>query len=383
MLSKNKSTLFFISMLICACIVGCRSIGSELLPTYREGYNIALLRSEEEQLLLNIVRMQFGDRPYFLGVDSVTTSNTLSMGLSGSYNHTRGGTTTTTSSSIQTLSNFIRFWGLVPTTVFSDQPTLSYKPLQGAIFTTQVLKTITLARLYLLLQADWSFSRVFRVAIDRIGPYTNGKGSTRPSVNRVPPKDYEKFITLVNTIEELENKNLLSAHGELRDGNFVIALKAKKFHKDNKVYQKLLSMLNIKRWTGVIFLAEEHIITKNPLPGPVVVVKTRSFMSMLYYLSNAVQVTSQQINEGLVVIPRYPDGRLFDWNKVTHGIIMVHQSAICPRDTSVAVYYHGRCYYIANNDSDSKQTMALIEQIFSLAAGEIKGQTPVLTVPVR
>lgn len=67
--------IFFVVVLI-----GCTSIGVPLLPKDRAGFNDSMITSEEEQLLLNIVRMRFEDRPYFVSVDSITTSKTLAYG---------------------------------------------------------------------------------------------------------------------------------------------------------------------------------------------------------------------------------------------------------------------------------------------------------------
>ncbi len=66
-------------------IAGCSSVGPKLIPDNRENFNNALVNSDEKQLLLNIVRMQFGDRPYFLNVDSITTSNSLSLSSNANF----------------------------------------------------------------------------------------------------------------------------------------------------------------------------------------------------------------------------------------------------------------------------------------------------------
>lgn len=363
------------AVLGCSLMVACTSIGSQLLPTYREGYNVALLRSEEEQLLLNIVRMQYGDRPYFMGVDSVTTSNTLSFGLTGGYNSSK----TLAEPALPSVTNA---WNLLfssPSPNYMETPTLSYRPLQGEVFTSQMLRPISLERIYLLLESDWSIARVMRITMQHLGDLDNASGTTRPHTSHVPQKSYKTFITVAHLIRRLEIDGLVDIEGGKFQGHFAILVKAKKGYARHPQVQKMFSLLHLKNVNG------SFLISELPIPStqtPVLLVRTRSFLSMLYYLSKSVEVTPEQIQKGIVVVPKDAKGRIFDWHQVTQGMMNIQSAHLCPRDASVSVLYRSRCFYIADNDSNSKETLAMIEQLFSLAAGEMNGPTPMLTIPV-
>jgi len=70
---------------------GCvrHSLGPRTIPTARLDYNSAISRSWDEDLLLNVVRLQYRDSPLFVDVSSVTAS--YSLGRSASVGVSKGG----------------------------------------------------------------------------------------------------------------------------------------------------------------------------------------------------------------------------------------------------------------------------------------------------
>ena len=62
----------------------------------------------------------------------------------------------------------------------------------------------------------------------------------------------------------------------------------------------------------------------------------------------------------------YRDGRLFDWQKVVRGMMKIYYSNELPKDISVAIPYRGRWYYIKDSDTDSKQTLIMLENLMGL-----------------
>ena len=50
---------------------GCAQLGPDLVKAGRNDYNIMLQQTEDEELILNLVRVRYGDRPLFLDVNSV------------------------------------------------------------------------------------------------------------------------------------------------------------------------------------------------------------------------------------------------------------------------------------------------------------------------
>ncbi len=200
--------LFFITT-----IMGCSSIGAPLLPKDRAQFNGAMITSEEQQLLLNIVRMRFEDRPYFVSVDSITTSKTLSLssGASFSASPTNSHSPTITSGggvpsseSIARSFSLATSYGLTPSASFSESPTISFTPLQGEKFTSQMLSPFSIRYLYLLLESGWSAERLFRIAIHHIYIHENVA-----SVSMINPPSFINFMQIVELLKELKADGII------------------------------------------------------------------------------------------------------------------------------------------------------------------------------
>ncbi len=61
---------------------GCTQLGPKLVQPGRNDYNQVLARSDQEEQLMNLVRMRYADNPLMLDVSSVSTSFEWSQNLS-------------------------------------------------------------------------------------------------------------------------------------------------------------------------------------------------------------------------------------------------------------------------------------------------------------
>ena len=109
---------------------------------------------------------------------------------------------------------------------------------------------------------------------------------------------------------------------------------------------------------------------------------TRSMMGVLFYLSQAVEVPQAHRDRGWVTTTVDADGQPFDWSQVTGDLLRVRVQATPPWHPAAAVRCQGYWYYIDNADLTSKSTLGLLSQLFALQAGDAKGATPVLTLPI-
>ena len=69
----RKILILGLAMLMPA-IEGCSYIGPNSLNVERRRYNDVIQKTNDEELLLNLVRMRYNDRPSFLSVNSITSS---------------------------------------------------------------------------------------------------------------------------------------------------------------------------------------------------------------------------------------------------------------------------------------------------------------------
>ena len=76
--SLNISLLLCFTAFLPLLFMGCANLGSKTLKSERSNYNLAIQRTNDEQLLLNLVRLKYRDTPFFMEVSSVASQFTLS-----------------------------------------------------------------------------------------------------------------------------------------------------------------------------------------------------------------------------------------------------------------------------------------------------------------
>jgi len=60
-------------LMICALLASCASIGPKLVSGSRTDYNVVLRQADDQQMLLNLVRLRYRDQAMFLEVSALNT----------------------------------------------------------------------------------------------------------------------------------------------------------------------------------------------------------------------------------------------------------------------------------------------------------------------
>ena len=128
---------------------GCASIGPDSVPRDRIDYADAMANSWKDQLVLNIVRLRYGDTPSFMDVSSVVAAYTL-------QGQTQAGAITNFGipSKTTTLPNTIGSVSAIG--AYSDRPTISYTPLSGKKFAQSLLTPIPPSAIFSLISAGYA-----------------------------------------------------------------------------------------------------------------------------------------------------------------------------------------------------------------------------------
>ena len=125
---------------VCALLVlaGCSAqLGPRTIPASRFDYSEALARSWDEQLLLNLVRLRYRDTPLFLEVGSIVTHYPL------------GATAGHRSADQRRRGHDPGLQPGVPASPLTEEPTVTYGPLQGADFVARLLTPVAPSNLLL------------------------------------------------------------------------------------------------------------------------------------------------------------------------------------------------------------------------------------------
>jgi hypothetical protein len=361
-MSKNGFVLF----LSVVALYGCQpTFGPSALENTHPAYNQAIATSLDQQMLLNLVRLKYRDSPYFLDVGSVTASLELvgSVGVGSSSN-------------LDTGVNIIQPNVGVG---YADRPTISYAPLRGEDFLKSVLSPIPLEAILVMTQSGWSIQRVLAVTMERINDLHNAPRASGPTPEREP--QYKEFKRLLYLLRDLQIEGLIEIGPALdkNSSSLVILLETDPAHQATIDEIRLLLGIVGEKETNQFEISTNFLDKAEGKWN----VRPRSIASVLFYLSQNVEIPKEHLDAGLVTRTRMKDGKPFDWDDTPAGtVFQVKSSKTKPSNTYISVPYRGQWFYLLDNDLQSKSTFMLLEQLFSLQAGQSKASGPTLTLPV-
>jgi hypothetical protein len=383
---------------------GC--LGPTSIRQTRHRYNEVIQGTNQEELLLNLVRLRYNEPPSFLPVSGLNAQFELSAGADYRGGPERGA-----------IDNFGS--GMLR---FADRPTLTFAPQRSPELTRALLTQVNLDTLYLFSREGWGPERVVRLFVRTINGIDNAPSGGGP----VPtdPPEFAEYRTLSDLLASLGRRRVSILTTEQRsadlaeivpvaaiDARDAVALKKEGLgvralgpsrgyqltqSRPVKVVQidpgsvtspdvlDLVGILGLQPYQATYDVEEapQGQVRRGPEPHDKVTFTTRSILEVMYVLSKTVAVPEEHVRAGLAPITRNPDGSPFDWCMVTGDLFRVCVSKHRPKVAYVSVPYRGYWYSIDDRDAASKVTLNLFNELLRLQkTGTSEGQ-PVLTLPV-
>jgi hypothetical protein len=383
---------------------GC--FGPTTIRQTRDRYNEAIRQTNDEELLLNLVRLRYNEHPSFLPVTGLNSQFELSAGADGRGGLDRGGR-----------SNYG-----TGTVGFADRPTLTFAPQRSPELTRALLTQVNLDTLYLFSRQGWGPDRVFRIFVRTVNGIDNASNGGGP----IPadPPEFAEFRTMIDLLADLQRRRVTVLTTQQRSADLtdvvpvaaVEAADAVAIKKEglgvralgpDRGYQLTQTrpvkvaqidpgsvasaeVIGIGQILGLkpslmtydVLEAPEGQIRRGPEPRADITITTRSLLEVMYLLSKTVAVPDEHIDAGLAPLTRYPDGTPFDWCMVSGDLFRVCVSKHRPGSAFVTVQYRGHWYFIDDRDATSKATFNMFNELFRLQRiGAAEGQ-PVLTLPI-
>lgn len=351
---------YLIVLLLALISSACARIGPDIIQAGGNDYNIAIQQTNNEQLLLNLVRLKYRDTPFFLQVNSVSSQFKLFSEASLSANFKE-----------QQIPENV---GLSGKLNFTEQPTVTYLPLHGNDFIQQLLAPISLDTIILLANSGWSVERILRLTVQNMNGIANAPTASGPTPKEAPV--YEDFLTITNAMRTLQSQGVLQlAYSKVEND-----AQAKVIFTDssNKTVKLLKEKLNLDESNNYQLIAG----TGKSSDKQNIILSTRSLLGVMYYLSHATDVPEQDKKSGKVTITQQQSGSEFNWSDLTRNLFSIKSSVQRDNNFAISTNYRGNWFYIDDSDLDTKTTFSLLTQLFSLQSGKAEGITPVLTLPI-
>jgi hypothetical protein len=343
-----KGYLVFFLLLM----TGCSSMGARSIHTNRADYNMAIQQTNDQELLLNLVRLKYRDTIYFLNVEKVAASLEFNRELGTSASIPERGFNTYTI-------------GAAKVAVI-EKPTIFYSPLDGERFTRQMMSILHPEILVLLANSGWSLERLMSLMFQEMNGLKNAPSATGPTPTYEPV--YKDFRQAVKSLRSLQVRKLVDV-GQIADSGKP-QLELRFLPKavddpDTLEFKRLLGLSHeINNFKVVIGLGSGGRETINVVP--------RSMIGILNYLSQGVEPPLKDVELGRVTRTTLANGDVFDWQVLMDGLFRISSSDTEPENACIAIPYRNSWFYISDSDLNTKSTFGLLSQLMALQAGTTK-----------
>jgi len=347
-------------------LASCAQLGPDLVKAGRNDYNIVLQQTEDEETILNLVRVRYGDRPMFFDVNSISTSFTWSQNAAASGTMFEYGGT-------ELVRNNLSVSGDLQ---YTERPTITYTPLGGKDFVKSVLTPADLDTLILLSNSGWSIERLLRLMANRMNGLPNSPRASGPTPS--DPPIYKKFSQAAKLMRRLQKRGMLRlGYQKIEDKDIpvmVIDKRARSFEETRKL--KDLLGLAIEKDTFIIDARGDRPRSES------VGIDLRSLLGTFFFASHGVEVPAADLEMGRAMTTRDKSGKPFDWSLVVGDLFSIRSQTKKPGNAQAAIQYRGSWFYINDSDLNTKYSFLLLDQLAALLGGKVEKAGPLLTLPV-
>jgi len=357
--NRRVCTLISFCLLLFA-VSGCATVGPRSISMGRGDYNEAINKTEDEQLLLSIVKGRYGETFSLLAVSGVaanvrfrTNANTeVGIGPEEYY-----------------LGNLVPFSGGL---AYEENPTITYTPVQGEQYLRQLLSPLPLDLLVLIVRSGTNPAATLTLLTNRINDMRNPDFLSGPKAEADPR--FERFVELG---EELDQAGVIQFVEDPREDvpfDILITSYAPTYSKKVREYLGLLGLPMPTDESKDIVLPVYFAVKGRDLDG--IAISTRSTFDLIEILRAAIEIPQKHTDEGLAI--RYPKRGLAGED------LHIHASKDKPMRAAVAVKHRGYWFYIHETDMRTKLYYLMIRNLWSVSIAAVSDQraAPVLTIPV-
>jgi len=261
-------------------VSGCASIGPDTVVRDRFDYTAALSDSWKEQMLLNLVKLRYGDTPIFLDVASVINSYELSG-----------------SASLEGIWKFRPVYetetSLGASGFYANRPTITYSPLSGEKFARSLMTPVPIGATFNLIQSGYPADLVLRLLVQSVNGVKNrygGASAARPSDSM--------FYELVQKMKRIQAYGTLGLKAEILNGQEATIIEFgretdQKTGADIAEVKKILRLDPREREFTIVYGLQ-------PADDREIAVLTRSVLQVLIHLVSYIEVPESHVAEKLV-----------------------------------------------------------------------------------
>lgn len=336
---------------------GCASIGPSTVENDRFEYSSAIAESWKKMMLLNIVKLRYGDTPMFLEIGSIVNQYIMETEIEAVAGLRSG----------NLLGGGVAIGGKGK---FADRPTITYSPLTGKKFSKSLLAPIPPEALFSLVQSGWSAEFILRVCLSAINDHYNSSG--RHMMSREAD---EEFTELLKVLQFIQQKGGLGARLVERNQGTTIVFFRRDLGEDlEEKIRQLQVLLGLNPESSEFSL----VYGSTAANDREIAMLTRSMLEITIELAQYVDVPEIHVLENRASRSNIPKMAPLDDNR---SRVQINNSIEAPEDAFITIRYRGHWFFIADTDYRSKRMFSFLLFLFTLAETGSQSVAPVLTLP--
>jgi hypothetical protein len=335
------------AILLSTGLSGCASIGPSTISRDRFDYVTAISDSGKSQMLLNLVKLRYGDAPVFLDMSSVINQYAVEGSLGYNSSSFAGQAT------------------------YTDRPTITYLPVSGQKFARGLVTPIPPPVVVNLIQAGYPADVVLRLSVHAI----NGIHTRYGGPDRQRPAD-PQFYPLAEKLQRIQHAGEIGMRIQKTADQDTSIIVFKK-----KVSPALESdVAEVRKILGLDPEALEFTVVYGSVAASdrEIALLTRPMIEILIDLSSYIEVPAAGLAEGRTFASPGPE---VVSGKPVMPLIRILSSPQRPEDFFAAVSYRQNWYWIDDKDFPSKNLLSFVMFLFWFLETETKQGGPLITLP--
>lgn len=359
--------LFLISLfivMVSVLIIGCTGIGPKTIPRDRFDYSAAISKSWQNQMLLNMVKLRYGETPVFVDVTSVISQYAVEsqVSLGAIFNNP--------------LANSGDTQSIGGTGKYTDRPTITYAPMVGKKFAKTMMTPIPPPAIFFLIQSGWPVDFILRSCVKSVNTFQNRSGT------RMLRHEADlNFYRLVSLLRDIQKSGAVSVRIEVdKNKRESTVFTFRRENIDPEIESKISSL---KRLLNLEPGRREFRVVYSSAPRDKneIAVLTRALLEIIIELSSYIDIPQAHISEGR----SFPTlmGHM-DLNAEFGPLIEIHSQTDPPKaqDSFVSVEHRGYYFWIDDRDMRSKRMFSFIMLLFTLVEPK-EALAPMVTIPTN
>ncbi len=341
-------------------LMGCTTLGPQYIATGRAAYNEVINYTEDQQMLMAIVRNRYGETISMLAVTNVTANLRFNAAAEAQFGI---GPPPSYEQNLVPLST-----GLA----FEDNPTISSVPIEGQEQFDRLMSPVPLSVVVIFARSMEHRRLPLLMLTQSINHVRNPNFIHSPMSGHDP-----RFLRMVDRMIKLNETGHLDWALDAREEDaFSIVIRNHEPRRTEEI-GVLLGLLELDqkvddskpRVVPVYYAIEE------PLSGGIAVT-TSSIYDLIEMLSASIDVPEKHRKSGLAI--NYPPPGL------AASEVRIARSDTAPQKASVSIKYRNWYYYIAETDQPTRLMFRILRTLWKdRIASTTQFQTaPVLTIPV-